>query len=47
MIVRVCPFTSIHGEDFICLDQLGYQGTDQPCYVEDVDFLCQVPSSLL
>ena len=43
--VRV--FTSIHREGFICLDQVGYQGTDQRCYVEDVNFLCQIPSSLL
>ena len=43
---RVCVFTSIHREGFICLNQLEYQGTDQQCYVEDVDFLCQVPSSL-
>ena len=35
-------------EGFICLDQLDYQGTaDQRCCVEDVIFLCQVPSSLL
>ena len=25
----VCVFTSIRHEGFICLDQLGYQGTDQ------------------
>ena len=41
---RLRPFK---GEGFICLDQLGYQGTDQRCYIEDVNFLCQVPSSLL
>ena len=45
--VCVCVLTSIHREGFICLNQLGYQGTDQQCYVEDVNFLCQVPSSLL
>ena len=40
-------FTSIHREGFICLDQLGNQGTNQRCYVEDVNFLSQAPSSLL
>ena len=45
--VCVCVFTSIRREGFICLDQLGYQGTDQRCYVEDVYFLCPVPSSLI
>ena len=45
--VCVCVFTSIHCEGFICLDQLECQGTDQQCYVKDVSFLCQVPSSLL
>ena len=37
--------TSIHREGFICLDQVGYQGADQRCYVEDVNFLYQVSSS--
>ena len=36
--------TSIHREDFICWDQLDYQGTDQRCYVDDFSFLCQVKS---
>ena len=46
--VRVCVcFTSIDREGFICLDQFGHQGTDQRCYVENVNFLCQVPSLLL
>ena len=45
--VCVYVFTSIHREGFICLDQLEYQGTDQRCYVEDINFLCQVPSSQL
>ena len=40
-------FTSIHREDFICLEELECQGTDQRCCTEDVSFLCQVPSSLL
>ena len=43
----VSVLTSIHREGFICLDQLEYLGTDQRCYVKDVSFLCQVPSSLL
>ena len=43
----VCVFTSIYHEDFICLDQMGYQGTDQLYYAEDVEFLCQFPLSLL
>ena len=46
--VCMCVCTSIYHEGFICLDQLDYQGTtDQRCCVEDVIFLCQVPSSLL
>ena len=45
--VCVCVCTSIHREGFISLDQGGYHGTDQRCYVKDVDFLCQVPSALL
>ena len=45
--VCVCVFTSIHREGFICLDQLGYQGTDKRCYIEDVNFLCQTLSSQL
>ena len=44
--VCVCVFASIHRESFICLG-LEFQGTDQRCCVEDVSFLCQVPSSLL
>ena len=40
----VCVFPSIHGEGFICLEQLEYQGTDQRCCVEDASFLHQVPS---
>ena len=44
--VRVC-FMSIQLEDFIFLEQLKCQGTDQGCCAEDVSFLCQVPSSLL
>ena len=36
--VWVCVFRSIHREGFICLDQLGCQGTDQRCCVEDVGF---------
>ena len=43
---RVCVFTSIHLEGFICLG-LVVQGTDQRCCVEDVFFLYQVPSSIL
>ena len=31
----VCVFVTIHCEGLICMDQLGYQGTDQRCYVED------------
>ena len=42
----VCEFTSIHREVFIFLEHLKCQETDQRC-VEDVSFLCQVPSSLL
>ena len=46
--VCVLVFMSIDREGFICLVyQVGYQVTDQRCYVEDVEFLCQVPSSLL
>ena len=49
--VRVCVcvrvYTSIHCESFICLDPVGYQGTDQRCYVEDAEFLCWFPSLLL
>ena len=41
-----CVCTFIHREGFICLNQLGNQGTNQGCYVEDVNVLCQVPSSL-
>ena len=44
--VCVCVFTSIHLESFICLG-LEVQGTDQRCCVEDVIFLCQVPSTIL
>ena len=36
--VCVC-FTSIHREDFIFLEQLECQGTDQRCCAEDVCFL--------
>ena len=36
--VRVC---------FICLDQLGCQGTSQLGFVKDLSFLCQVSSLLL
>ena len=43
----VCVFTSIHHEGFICLDQLGHQGTDQRCYVEGINFLCQISSLLI
>ena len=43
----MCVFTCIHREDFICLDQVEYPRTDQRCYVEDVEFLCRFPSSLL
>ena len=46
-VVCVCVFTSIHREGFICLDQLGYYGTDQRCCVENVGFLCRFPSLLL
>ena len=42
----VCVFASIHLEGFICLG-LEVQGTDQRCFVEDVIFLCQVPSTIL
>ena len=42
----VCVFMSIHLEGFICLG-LEFQGTDQRCCVEDVIFLCQVPSLIL
>ena len=45
--VCVCVFMSIHHEGFVCLNQLGYQGMDQQCYVKDINFLCQIPSSLL
>ena len=45
--VCLCVCKSIHRESFICLDQLECQGTDQRYYVEDVSFVCQVPSSLL
>ena len=41
--VCVCVFTSIHRESFICLDQVGYQGTYQRCYIEDVEFLRRFP----
>ena len=44
---RVRVFTFFHREGFICLDLLGYQEADQRCHVEDANFLCQVPSSLL
>ena len=43
----VCVCMSIHHKGFICLDQLENQGTDQQCSVEEVYFICQVPSSLL
>ena len=42
-----CVFTSIHREGFIFQDQVRYLRTDQRCYFEDVNFLCQVPSPLL
>ena len=45
--VCVCVLTSIHCVGFICLNQVGYQRTDQRCYVEEVNLLCQVPSSIL
>ena len=47
MCVCVCVFTCVTSirEGFICLNHLGYQGTDRRCYAEDVSF--QVPSSLL
>ena len=45
--VCVCVCVSIHREGFICRYQLEYQRIDQRCYVEDVYFLSQVPSSLL
>ena len=45
--VCVCVCTSIHRESLICLDQVGYQGTYPRCYVEDVEFLCRFPSSIL
>ena len=35
-------FTSIHREDFICLEQLECQRKDQRCCAEEVSFLCQV-----
>ena len=38
--------TFMHREGFICLG-LKFQGIDERCCVEDVSFLCQVPSSLL
>ena len=47
MRARVCVCSSIHREGFTCLDQLDNRGTDQRFHVEDVIFLCQVPSSLL
>ena len=47
LCVYVCVFTSIHREDFICLDHLEYQGTEQRYCVEDISSLRQVPSSLL
>ena len=40
-------FTSIYREGFISLEQVGYEGTDQRCYVEDVEFLYRFSSSLL
>ena len=40
-------FTSIHREGFISLEQVGYEGADQRCYVEDVEFLYRFSSSLL
>ena len=45
--VCVCVYVcmSIHSEDFIWLG-LEFQETDQRCGIEDVSFLCQVPSSL-
>ena len=46
LCVCVCVFTSIHLEGFIHLG-LEVQGTDQRCCVEDVIFLCQVPSLIL
>ena len=45
-LVALCVCTTIHREGFICLDRVGYDGTDQRCSVEDVNFLCQVLSSL-
>ena len=44
--MSVCVFACIHLEGFICLG-LEAQGTDQRCCVEDVIFLCQVPSTIL
>ena len=38
-------FTSIGRENFICLEQLECQGTDQRLCAEVVSFLCQVPLS--
>ena len=52
-IVCVCVcvflfvFTSVHREGYICLEQLECRGTDQQWCVDDVSFLCQVPSLLL
>ena len=45
MCLCVCVLTSFHREGFICLDQLGYQGPDQRRCVEDVGFVCRLPSS--
>ena len=43
----LCVLTSIHREGFICREQLECLRADQGCCVEDVSFVCQVPSSLL
>ena len=42
--VFVCVFTPIQRKGLICLG-LEFQRRDQRCCVEDVSFLCQVPSS--
>ena len=43
MCVCVCVFVCV----WVGVSGFEFQGIDQRCYVEDVSFLCQVPSSLL
>ena len=47
MCIFFIVFPSIHREGFISMEQVGYEGIDQRCYVEDLEFLYRFSSSLL